>query len=219
MANPVDALKQMSIPPIDEALFNSWLELEDAIAFLKGSTSDNQFILYAGLPNVYIHAMLVPSKCVTPPDTDDLILWNSNPYSGWGIVTSYHPTPSIDVSPPLADDNSETIAKGEQLVFAREFEGRVGDKHYIEMLQKFLHLSDLHYLAERNAYCRLDRHGDVEDVVRIIEIPTAAGQISGGTIVTVVRKVLDRYAALTDSTVVRTFDFTLKWAIYSSADT
>jgi hypothetical protein len=124
------------------------------------------------------------------------------------VVTSYHPAPSIAVSSPLDGTGSETLDKGEQLVFAREFEGRVGENHYIEILQKFVHISDLHYLAERSAYCRLDRHGDIEEVVRIIEIPSVAGQMFGGTIVTVTRQVLDRYATLTDSTIVRTFDFT-----------
>ena len=155
-----------------------------------------------------MHAVLVPSESVTPPNIDDLMLWNCDAYSGWGLVTSYHPTPSIDISPPLDGDSSETLAKGEQLIFAREFDGRVGDKRYFEILQKFLHISNLHYLAERKAYCRLDGHGDVEDVIRIFEIPVEAGQMFGGTIVTVVREVLDRYATLTDSTIVRTFDFT-----------
>ena len=208
MANPVNALKEMSTPPTEEVSFNAWLQLDDALAFLKENTSDSQFILYASLPNVFMHAVLVPSESVTPPNIDDLMLWNCDAYSGWGLVTSYHPTPSIDISPPLDGDSSETLAKGEQLIFAREFEGRVGDKRYFEILQKFLHISNLHYLAERKAYCRLDGHGDVEDVIRIFEIPVEAGQMFGGTIVTVVREVLDRYATLTDSTIVRTFDFT-----------
>ncbi|MFY9854962.1 MAG: hypothetical protein WAK26_13890, partial [Terracidiphilus sp.] len=160
MATPVDALKQMSIPPTEETSFNTWLQLEDAIAFLKDNTRDDQFVLYASLPNVFIHAMLVPSEYVTPPNIDDLMLWNCNPYDlGWGVVTSYHPRPSIAISPPLDGTGSETLDKGEQLIFAREFEGRVGEKHYFEILQKFLHVSDLHYLEERKAYCRLDRHG------------------------------------------------------------
>lgn len=196
------------MPPTEEASFNAWLRLEDAIAFLKNNIHDDQFVLYANLPNVYIHAVLVPSRHVTPPNIDDLMLWNFSADSGWGVVISYHPTPSIAISTPLGGTGSETLDRGEQLIFAREFEGRVGEKHYFEILQKFLHISNLHYLSERSAYCRLDRHGDVEEVVRVVEIPTAAGQMFGGTVVTVKRDVLDRYATLTDSSTVRTFDFT-----------
>jgi hypothetical protein len=208
MVNPVNTLKQMSIPPVEEKSFDIWLQLQDVVAFLKENARDDQFVLYASLPNVYIHAMLVPSKYITPPNIDDLMSWNCNAYSGWGIVTSYQPTPTVSISQPLDGTGSETLDKGEQLIFAREFDGRVGEKHYYEILQKFLHISDLHYLGERNAYCRLDRRGDVEEVVRINEIPAGARQMSGGTIVTVTRDVLDRYTALTDSKIVRTFDFT-----------
>ena len=208
MTNPVNALRKMSIPPTEEASFNTWLQLEDAIAFLKENTRDDQFTLYANLPNVFIHALLVPTVCVTPPNINDLMLWNCNAYSGWGLVTSYYPTASIAISGPLEGDSSKTIAKGEQLIFARVFEGCVGNKRYFEILQRFLQISGLHYLAERRAGCRLDRHGDVEDVIRIIEVPVEAGQMFGGTIVTVTREVLDRYATLTDTTIVRTFDFT-----------
>ena len=50
MANPVNALKEMSTPPTEEASFNAWLQLDDALAFLKENTSDSQFILYASRP-------------------------------------------------------------------------------------------------------------------------------------------------------------------------
>ena len=208
MANPVNVLRQMSVPPIGETSLNNWLQLQDAVSFRKDNARDDLFVLYANLPNVYIHAMLVPSKYVTPPNIDDLMAWHCNAYSGWGIVLSFRPTLTLAISPPLDGTGSETLDKGEQLIFAREFDGRIGEKHYFEILQRFLHISDLHYLGERNAYCRLDRHGDVEEVVRINEIPSSAGQLCGGTIVTVTRDVLDRYATLTDSTIVRTFDFT-----------
>lgn len=207
MANIIAALKQMSVPPTDHAIFQSWLEQEDAIAFLRRNTNDDEFVLYANMPNIFIHAVLAPSNSVQPPNVDDLMLWHCDAYSGWGVMASYSPSPSIEVTPPLHGTGSAAIDQGEQLVFAREFLGRLGDKHYIEILQRFVHLSDLHYLAENSAYCRLDRHGDVEEIIRVVELP-AGDQIFGGTVVTVKRDVLDRYMTLTDSTIVRTFDFT-----------
>ena len=47
MSNPVDALKAMSLQPNDESSFNRWLQLDDAIEFLKKNTRDEQFVLYA----------------------------------------------------------------------------------------------------------------------------------------------------------------------------
>lgn len=115
----------------------------------------------------------------------------------------------IVIAPPLQDTGSKSLDQGEQLIFARFFEGRLGKKNYIEILQKFVQVSDLHFLPERNAYCRLDKHGDIEDVISIFNVP-AKGQGYNGTIVTVSRGVLDNYLTMTDLGIVRTFDFT-RW--------
>jgi hypothetical protein len=208
MSDPIKALKAISLQPNDESSFNRWLQLEDAIEFLKQNTRDEQFVLYASMPNVFIHAVLVPTIYLTPLDVSDIMSWNCNAYSAWGFVTSSDPADRIEVVPPLHWTGSQTLDKGEQLVFCRHFEGRVGEKSYVEILQKFLHLSDLHYLRERSAYCKLDSNGDVHDAVSVIKPPKVAGQPFGGRIVTVTREILDRYAAITDATIVRTFDFT-----------
>lgn len=197
----------MSEAPSEPASFQSWLEQDDALAFLRQNTRDDEFVLYANLPNIFIHALLVPASSVESPNVDDLMMWNCDAYSSWSVTAWSHPSPSVAIAPPLDGTGSATLDLREQLVFAREFVGRVGEKHYIEILQKFIHISDLHYLNENSSYCRLDRHGDVEEVVRIIKV-SADGPMSGGTIVIVKREVLDRYATLTDSAIVRTFDFT-----------
>ena len=69
------------------------------------------------------------------------------------------------------------------------------------------HVFGLHYLDQRHAYRRLDEHGDVEDVIRIIEVP-GKGEQFGLNVITFNRDLLDEYLALTDSVIVRTFDFT-----------
>src|SRR5271165_157635 len=200
MSNPVNALKAMSLAPSDESSFERWLQLDDAIEFLKENTRDGQFVLYANMPNVFTHTVLVPTKYLTPLNVSDVMSWNCNAHSTWGFVTSGDPTHSIEVEPPLHWTGSETLDKGEQLIFCRHFEGRVGEKSYVEILQKFLHLSDLHYLRERSAYCKLDSNGDIQDAISVIKPPKANDQMFGGTIVTVTREILDRYATITDAT-------------------
>ena len=108
-----------------------------------------------------------PANLVDPPDTEDLLRWNCNADSSWGISHGGDRR-SIWISPPLEYTGSDTIDKGEQFVFNRFFAGRLGDKNYFEVCQKFVHLSDLHFVPERNAYCRLDDHGDIDEVVRIV---------------------------------------------------
>ena len=62
-------------------------------------------------------------------------------------------------------------------------------------------------MSERSAWCRLDRHGDIKDEIRVFNI-NSEGEFRGGTVVTCNREILQMYAALTDAVLIRTFDFT-----------
>jgi len=72
MANIIAALKQTSVPPTDHAVFQSWLEQEDAIAFLRRNTNDDDFVLYANMPNIFIHAVLAPAAVCM--DDDEIVV-------------------------------------------------------------------------------------------------------------------------------------------------
>jgi hypothetical protein len=201
-------LSQISIPPSENEAFDAWVEGKDAIALLKDNARYEDFIVYASSIHTFMHAIVVPASKVTPPNVEDLLEWSCNPSESWGISYKLSDPPEVSISPPLADAGSKTLACGEQLVFSRSFDGRVGERGYFEVLQKFAHLFDLHFLAERKSYCRLDKLGDVEDVIRIVSKPKGAGDIFGETVITFNRELLDRYLALTDSVLVQTFDFT-----------
>ncbi len=208
MTEIIKTLQELSTPSSQKEAFDIWLELKDAVAFLTENAGGEEFVVYAGLTaHTFMHAILVPASLVNPPDIEDLMSWNCNASSSWGISHTYSEPPSVYISPPLDEHTgSKILGKGEQLVFARFFDGRLGNKSYFEVFQKVIHVFDLHFLSERNAYCRLNELGDIEDVIRIIEVP--GGLDSGGTVVTFNRGLLDDYMVLTDSVVVRTFDFT-----------
>jgi hypothetical protein len=195
------------MPPSEKEEFERWLGLEDAIAFLRESIKDDEFIVYACTKYTFLYAVVAPCASVDPPNVEDLLTWNHNPFSSWGITVSFGEPVSTSITPPMHGAGAETLEGGEQLLFARTFDGRIGNKTYYEVLQKFTHVFDLHYLEARKAYCRLDKHGDIEDVIRITEFP-ARGTDLGGTLVTFNRGLLDEYLALTDSKIVRMFDFT-----------
>ena len=156
----------------------------------------------------HANAIVVPVSKVTPPNVEDLLEWSCDPSASWGISYKLSDPPEVSISPPLAHAGSKTLACGEQLVFSRSFDGRVGEKSYFEILQKFAHLFDLHFVPERKSYCRLDRRGDIEDVIRIVSRPKGVEDIFGETVITFDRELLDRYLAFTDSVLIRTFDFT-----------
>jgi hypothetical protein len=207
MTDAASLLRQISKVPSESTPFDTWLELSDALAFLKANAKQDEFVVYANLQHAFIHAVLVPSCSVDRPNSEDLLAWHCDAYSSWGVEISYTTPVSISIAQPLDHTGSKTLDHGEQLVFARSFEGLLDEKHYFEILQKFLHISELHFVPERHAYCRLDENGDIEDVIRVLTAPQK-GEDCGGTIVTFSREVLDRYQALTDASVVRMFDFT-----------
>jgi hypothetical protein len=82
-----------------------------------------------------------------------------------------------------------------------------GKKGYFEVLQKFLHVFDLHLVEERASYCRLDQYGDLEDMIRMVEVP-GKGDAFGASAIVIDRELLDEYMVLTQSVIVRMFDFT-----------
>lgn len=207
MTTAIKALTEISTPPIPQHIFDKWLDMTDAIDFLETNVQQDEVVVYAVLQHAFLHTVLVPTSLLDPPNIDDLLSWNCNAYGSWGIEIRYSTPPSVYISSPLSGTGSNTLDSGEQLVFARSFEGRIEEHHYCEILQKFVHVLNVHYLPERNAYCRLDRHGDIVDIVKILEIPKN-GDGFGGTIVTFNRAALDEYAVLTDSALVRMFDIT-----------
>jgi hypothetical protein len=208
MTDVSNLLNRISIPPSGKHAFDAWLEGKDAIELLKDNTRCEHFVVYASSVHTFMHAIVVPASKINPPDVEDLLSWSCSPSSSWGISYKFSNPREVSVLHPLASAGSETLACGEQLVFCRSFDGRVGEKSYFEVLQKFAHIFDLHFLQERNSYCRLDRLGDIEDVIRIVSNPKRAGDIFGETVITFHRELLDRYLALTDSVLVQTFDFT-----------
>jgi len=70
-----------------------------------------------------------------------------------------------------------------------------------------VHALGLHFVAERNAYCRLDERGDIQDAIRVIRIELSPAQESL-TVVTILAKDLSTYMTLADMALVYFFDFT-----------
>ena len=155
MSGVVSRLIETSQAPAQNEQFDDWLRMESALAFIRDNAKDDEFVGYASHPFTFIHAVLVPASSLTPPDVDDLMSWNINPRSSWGISYNFSAPGSISIVPPLEQTGSKTLDQGEQLVYSRHFEGFSHKNSYYEILQKFTHAFDLHFMEERNAYCRL----------------------------------------------------------------
>jgi hypothetical protein len=203
-----DLLKRLSainiIPSRGTDEFQVWLKQRDALNFLHANAEEIDCVVYASFPQTLILSVIVPSSRLSPPDIEDLLHWGFNSSETWGISCSQT---EVKLESPLHHADAKTLIGGEPLLFSRRFEGAIQHKSYIEVLQKFSHIFDLHFTPERNAYCRLDDNGDVEDVIRIFITPRH-GERGGDRFVTFNRRELDEYMVLTDCALVRLFDFT-----------
>lgn len=184
--------------------YGAWIEQKDFLAFLRDERRREEVVLYAGLTHCFLYGIAVPTFATNPINVDDLIGWSCNPFSTWGLCHGYRDGSAerqMWVEPPLSNCGSKTLSLGEQLLFIREFEGYRDNRTYVEVSQKAAHLLGVHYVPERNAYCRLDENGDLEDVVRIYTL-------NDGRIVTIKREDLDVLLLILKSSYILLFDST-----------
>ena len=137
------------MPPKNGEHYRSWIAQDDVVSYLNASEGADDWIVYASLGCSFLHGVLVPNKLLEPLPVDDLLRWSGNPYmSSWGVSFGFGKGARATLSPPLRSFGSEAISRGEQLVFGRGFEGVPERSNYYEIGQRFIHVSDLHWLEE-----------------------------------------------------------------------
>lgn len=202
-------LKAISEIPLDGG--SEWLiGAEDSVKFLKVNALNDEIVIYASAPAVLIHGVLAPTDKVTPPDGDDLQhAMFPMVDDSWAIqrVWGGGQGHRMYLEPPFGSSGSKSFNGGEKLIFRRSFDGVKDAPAPIELSQKLVHSLDLHFVAERSAYCRLDPRGDIEDVIRIVQLDVT-NTWEGREVVTILRKDLDAYMALSNTSLVLRFDFT-----------
>ncbi|MEM1087843.1 MAG: hypothetical protein AAGH90_08940 [Pseudomonadota bacterium] len=208
----LDALEPLAnIPSTDR---NAWLGAsEDGVKFLRSHYDrDTEVILFASGRYTVVHAVLAPIGSVTPPDKTDLRnawintdeTWTlERSYSGGGAETEY----DVRLRPPLAGSSSKSLEGGEKLIFRRRLSGVHKGPTPTEISQKLVHSLGTYFLPERNAYCRLNEKGDIDDVIKI---HSRKGETDLHSInaVTIRADDLHEYMALTNTALFVRFDFT-----------
>ena len=199
----------LTVPPKGNSDYDAWLDQADFIAFLEENAEEDKVVVYANLYNntpqdFLIQSVLVPETDVKPPDIGDL-LTRSYYNAAWSVGTDGQ---NEWIEPSLRDCDSKSLARGEQLVFNRSLEEVRELSYYVEILQKFSHVSGIHHMPERKAWCRLDQRGNIEDVVQVIDVAPEEKDERRGRIVLFNRDVLRTYATLTETVLVRMFDTT-----------
>lgn len=194
-------------PKVD---FAEWLvSAEGGINFLKANATNDEIVIYTIGRNILIHGVLALKGKVTPADGADLLEGNiPMPDDSWTIqrVWGGGEGHRMYLEPPLSS-GSKSLMGGEKLIFRRHFTGVAEGPSPIELSQKLVHSLDLHFVQERSAYCRLDSRGDIEDVIKVIQINKGSVR-DYLSVVTICRKDLDTFMALSETCLVLRFDFT-----------
>lgn len=203
------------LPTIDS---DNWLvNAEASVDFLEANSTNDDIVIYASGSSVLMHGVLALRDKITPADAEDL--QDSSfpmPDDSWCIqrVWGGGEEHRMYLEAPLSS-SSQSFQGGDKLIFRRSFTGVTEGPSPIEISQKLVHSLDLHFLPERNAYCRLDSQGDIEDVIKVIQLN------KGSTwdyldVVTIQRKDLDAFMALSDTCLVIRFDFTrVRWGSFN----
>jgi hypothetical protein len=202
--NPID-LKPFYLlaqEPTTNEDFDRWIRQDEVMSFLEDDMNDDHILLYVSLPHFFLHAVLVPKVDVIQESTwEELEHWNLSVDSTWGIASC---ADELSLCEPLEHTGSTIIDQGEKLLFLRDFDGIDRGKCYLEMNQRLCHVLGLHHLPERKAWCRLDDDGDIEEVIKIYNLPEPLD----GRVVSMSKRQLAIYAGVTDQMLARMIDIT-----------
>jgi hypothetical protein len=184
----------------------TWLAgAESSIEFLEDNARAERVVIYATLKHVLVEGVLAPLKQLKNPDQSEL--GGGFPSSGAGCYIEHASgggrPDRVYLATPL--DDSPTLKGGEQLVFRRSWP--VAPRASTEISQRLVHALRLHFVDYRNAYCRVDEVGEIEDIINIVDISseTFAESIF---VVTIKAHEFFEYARLAKMGVVFFYDFT-----------
>ena len=207
----------LTVPSQEGNDHDSWLEQTDFIELLEENANEDKIVIYASssrypsagpASSLLIYSILVPKSAIRPPDVEDLLTWDSLiRNTAWSVHKDGQKT---WLEPSLSNLRSKSLAQGEHLVFNRSLEGVKELSYYIEIQQNFSHVCGIHHMPERKAWCRLDQRGDIEEVIQVINVAHEDEEEKNkysGKIVLFNRDALEKYATLTETVLVRLFDF------------
>lgn len=183
----------------------------DLLWWLKSQLTDSRIALYGSAyegSSVFIHSVLVPASSIAG-NWDDLPNWRGNPFDlpSCGLVYGGGEGPRIEYTEPWSDAQPKALSGAQRLVFGRTFEGRIGEKSYFDLAQLITHAHDLHWMEERQAWCRLNDEGDVVNLAGVERIERGQGGRSA-TLVWIDRELLELHMAATHTCLAQMFDST-----------
>ncbi len=191
--------------------FRAWSEQSPFLDLLAEQRKGKSITLYCSSFNhgsLLLRSILVPIKKLDPAKPEDMMRWD-NLHDSWSCGLAYGGgrPPRVEYSEPLSGICPSEFRDGQQLIFGRNFVGRTQDKDYYEVAQFLTHAHSLHWTPERRAWCRLDKKGDVEDVIKWTE-KTGRSGYENATCIAIDREVIEMQMSATGTALVQIFDVT-----------
>jgi len=201
-----DIIGLESIPEKPED-YAKWVKPTDIIEFLIHNSLTDEKILFLSSNYLFIDSLIVSNRNLSPIDKDDLLKWSLSPTHSIASYVMGGGREDVWLERGITSTQSKSLEGATRLIYMRTFEGFSGEgKRYFELLQEYSHLCEIHWRPERHAYCRFNENGDFDPVVTISTREDKGIEID---LVTFKWKPLEEYLVVSDSSLVRFFDFTL----------
>lgn len=210
----VQSLLKIVAHPSDPPDLAPWLEQHELKRWLDYERGADVVTLYGSATghqgsSVFVQAILVPEGDLEAADERTLISWSGSPFDHYycGLVYGGGKPPRVELSPPGASFE-DCFPRAHRLIYGRSFEARHGHRTYYELSQELTLAHGLHWLDERDAWCRLNDDGDVVDLARVERLGEDLLEPDTGVSVTIDRKLLELHMAATHTCLVQMFDST-----------
>ena len=198
-------IRELSSPPEGFQHFPKWIKAENHLNLIRKNAHDDELIICAFGKHVFIHTLVLSNNKLSSIDHEDLLDWSTSPSER---AASYMCGGNdIYIERKELFTGTRTLKGAMNLGFIRNFNDQNNkNTSYYELNQEYSHLNDLHWHPEKKAFCCLDNRGNFENVVSAnIENDV----FRNTSLVTFMRKPLMKYLTVSDSSLVRLFDFTM----------
>ncbi len=184
----------------------SWSMGEPFLNFLQRNNLSSRFVLLATTKLQFVHSLIVDNNKLEVIDQDDLVNWSvSIPETVAGYCYDFSDLASVRLCREIEGTRTKTLENSTPILFGRYFDGLLGpNKKYYEINQEITHASDVHWVEEKHAYCKIDYLGDVKDIINITQTRSNGSNLS---LITCEPEIVEDYLLATKSSIARLFLF------------
>ena len=203
----VERVSELAVLPDAPDEYETWINASKHLRFLQRNSRENELVIHANGHGFFVQSAVVKERRLFPIDQGGLLEWNCPAPRAIASYSYRGNQGDVWISNDGHDWGTETLKGAHPLVFRRDFEGSTGEGNsYFEVLQEYAHVAEIHWRPERHAYCCFDERGDFDQIVSVTTFEGTDGKIE---LVSFKREPLEQYLAVSNSVLVRLFDFTL----------